>query len=100
LAIHEFVHALHIDSLQKRDTKAVLFLNNLADIVNHLDKNEDLKTRLVDSKYFRDYAYTNQFEFVSVIIETFIETPQEFKTQFPEIYKNVKEMLNFKFEGY
>ncbi|WGD35313.1 zinc-dependent peptidase [Olleya sp. YS] len=100
LAIHEFVHAIHIDNLQTRGPKAAVFLNSFADIADYLENNEDYKNRLVASKYFRDYAYTNQFEFVSVIIESFIETPQDFKSQFPEIYTKVKQMLNFNFAGY
>ncbi|RAJ14582.1 zinc-dependent peptidase [Olleya aquimaris] len=100
LAIHEFVHAIHIDNLKERGPKAAIFLNSFADIANYLEINENYKDRLVASDYFRDYAYTNQFEFVSVIIETFIETPQEFKRQFPEIYTKVKQMLNFNFAGY
>ncbi|WP_397363701.1 zinc-dependent peptidase [Olleya sp. R77988] len=100
LAIHEFVHAIHIDNLQERGPKAAIFLNSFADIVNYLENNESYKAQLVASEYFREYAYTNQFEFVSVLIETFIETPSQFKSQFPEIYIKVKQMLNFNFAGY
>ena len=42
-----------------------------------------LKDQLVKSEYFRDYAYTNQFEFLAVLTENFIETPEDFKYQFP-----------------
>ncbi|MGB6269929.1 MAG: zinc-dependent peptidase, partial [Olleya sp.] len=100
LAIHEFVHAIHLDNLKERGPKAAIFLNSFADIAAFLDYNKTYKDRLITSEYFRDYAYTNQFEFVSVIIETFIETPNQFKSQFPEIYTKVKQMLNFNFAGY
>ncbi len=30
---------------------------------------------LIGSKYFRAYAYTNQYEFFAVLLENFIETP-------------------------
>jgi len=46
------------------------------------------------------FKVTNQYEFIAVIIENFIETPQEFKSQFPEVYSKVKQMLNFDFAGY
>jgi hypothetical protein len=46
------------------------------------------------------YAFTNQFEFLAVVIESFIETPQEFKLQFPELYFKIRQMLNFNFAGY
>jgi Mlc titration factor MtfA (ptsG expression regulator) len=52
------------------------------------------------SKYFRKYAFTNQFEFLAVAIENFIETPQDFRSEFPEIYGKVRQMLNFNISGY
>ena len=65
-----------------------------------ISNQEDLRNRLVDAHYFRDYAFTNQFEFLAVIIETFIESPQELKGQFPQVYNKVQQMLNFNFAGY
>jgi Mlc titration factor MtfA (ptsG expression regulator) len=53
---------------------------------------------LVASNYFRFYAYTNQVEFLAVILEHFFETPQVFKKEFPELYSNVRDMINFKDE--
>jgi len=100
LGIHEFIHALHISCLKKKGITAIIFFNTFLEITEFLEKNEDYKERLVASEYLRDYAYTNHFEFISVIIETFIETPHEFKSQFPEIYAKVKGMLNFNFSGY
>ena len=100
LAIHEFVHAIHLDCLNQKELKAAIFINGFSDIVHFLETKPDYKKQLVESKYFRDYAYTNQFEFLSVIIETFIETPEAFKSQFPELYILVKRMLNFNFANY
>jgi Mlc titration factor MtfA (ptsG expression regulator) len=51
--------------------------------------------RLIESNYFRIYAYTNEFEFIAVILEHFFETPKEFKAEFPELYEKVKVMINF-----
>ena len=100
VAIHEFVHAMHLDCLNQKGLKAAIFINGFSDIAHFIETNEDYKNRLIESEYFRDYAYTNQFEFLSVIIETFIETPGEFKRQFPELYRLVKRMLNFNFANY
>lgn len=100
VAIHEFVHAMHLDCLNQKGLKAAIFINGFSDIAHFIETNEDYKNRLIESEYFRDYAYTNQFEFLSVIIETFIETPSEFKRQFPELYRLVKRMLNFNFANY
>lgn len=100
LGIHEFIHALHISCLKKKGVTAIIFFNTFLEITEFIEKNETYKKRLVESEYLRDYAFTNQFEFISVVIETFIETPHEFRSQFPEIYNKVKVMLNFNFNGY
>ena len=100
LGIHEFSHAIHINSLRKNDISAIIFKAAFHELTEYLKNNEPLRKRLLASKYLREYAYTNHFEFVAVLIESFIETPNDFKTQFPEIYKKVKQMLNFNFAGY
>ena len=100
LGIHEFAHALHANSITERHIGATIFGDSFKEITNLLASEAGLRQRMLDSQYFRDYAYTNQFEFLAVIIETFIETPDEFKSQFPELYSKTKQMLNFSFAGY
>lgn len=102
LAVHEFTHAIHFYYMRVRrhSTSAAIFLDAYVELTNMLDKNAKLKSDLVSSKFLRDYAFTNQFEFLSVILETFIESPEQFRSQFPKIYKKVKTMLNFNFVGY
>ncbi|WOD44355.1 zinc-dependent peptidase [Hwangdonia lutea] len=100
LGIHEFTHAIHINSIKERDVSSTIFSDSFKELTKLLSTNEALRNRLLNSDYFRKYAFTNQFEFVAVIIENFIETPQEFKSQFPKVYAKVKQMLNFKIAGY
>nr|WP_321222046.1 zinc-dependent peptidase [uncultured Psychroserpens sp.] len=102
LAIHEFTHAIHFYYMKVRrtSTSAAIFLDAFVELTKMLDDNPELKIKLVKSNFLRDYAYTNQFEFLSVIIETFIESPQQFKRDFPAIYHKVKTMLGFYFKGY
>jgi Mlc titration factor MtfA (ptsG expression regulator) len=100
LGIHEFTHAIHLNSIKERDVSATIFSDSFAEITDFLSNNEALRQRLLDSEYFRAYGYTNQYEFLAVIIETFIETPNEFRSQFPEIYNKTNQMLNFHFAGY
>lgn len=100
LGIHEFTHAIQINSIQSRDVSSIIFSDTFAELSKLLHSEEYLKSSLVKSKYFRDYAYTNQFEFLAVALETFIETPSEFKSQFPEIYYKIRQMLNFEVAGY
>jgi Mlc titration factor MtfA (ptsG expression regulator) len=55
-----------------------------------------VREQLIQSNYFRIYAFTNQFEFLAVILENFFETPLEFEKQFPDLYAKVVLMLNYK----
>ena len=100
LGIHEFTHAIHLNSIKETDVSSGIFEDSFKELTNLLSLKKDLREALIRSQYFRDYAYTNQFEFIAVIIENFIETPHEFRTQFPEIYAKTKQMLNFNFSGY
>lgn len=100
LGIHELTHAIHINSIKERDISATIFSDSFKELTELLIDKPDLREQLVQSDYFRKYAFTNQFEFLAVIMETFIETPQDFQTHFPEVYNKTKQMLNFNFVGY
>jgi len=94
LGIHEFAHVLHFQSLKERDISAIIFkrmFDRITREVHHPPNQE----RLINSDYFRIYAYTNKFEFLAVLIEHFFESPASFKAEFPEMYNNVSKMLNF-----
>lgn len=100
VGIHEFTHAIHLNSLKERDISSNIFQDSYKELVELLSNNEQLRDDLIRSKYFRSYAYTNQYEFIAVIIESFIESPAELRSSFPNIYEKVKQMLNFNFKGY
>ncbi|MGE5943027.1 MAG: zinc-dependent peptidase [Flavobacteriales bacterium] len=100
LGIHEFTHAIHLNSIKERDISSTIFSDSFSELSKLLAEKEDLRNRLIASKYFRQYAFTNQFEFLAVAIENFIETPQDFKSEFPEIYGKVRQMLNFNVSEY
>jgi Mlc titration factor MtfA (ptsG expression regulator) len=100
LGIHEFAHAIHLNSMKERDISSTIFSDSFKELTDLLTNEEQLRKALIKSKYFREYAYTNQFEFLAVVIETFIESPDELKSQFPEVYDKTKQMLNFDFAGY
>ena len=94
LGLHEFAHALHFQSKKIANISLLLFADMyqkiMADVQNPRNKN-----RLVGSGYFRDYAFTNNYEFIAVLLEHFFETPREFKSQFPELFEKVRKMINF-----
>lgn len=100
LGIHEFAHAIHINSIKERDVSSTIFSDSFRELTDLLSNEKDLRERLIASEYFRDYAYTNQYEFIAVIIETFIETPDEFRSKFPQVYGKTRQMLNFGFAHY
>ena len=100
LGIHEFAHAIHLNSMKERDVSSTIFSDSFKELTELFAYTETLRKDLINSEYFREYAYTNQYEFLAVIIESFIESPEDFKTQFPEIYSKTKQMLNFNFAGY
>jgi Mlc titration factor MtfA (ptsG expression regulator) len=100
VGIHEFAHAIHLNSIKERDVSSTIFKDSFKELTDLLSNDKPLRDKLIQSKYFRDYAYTNQFEFVAVLIEYFIESPQEFQINFPRIYDKVKQMLNFNFTEY
>jgi len=102
LGIHEFVHAMHYQFMHPNNesVNAIIFINNFEKLKRFLEHNDAYKERLIKSNYLRDYAFTNNWEFIAVLIESFMETPQDLKTQFPEMYAYVRKMLNFNFSGY
>ncbi|GAA3623514.1 zinc-dependent peptidase [Flavivirga jejuensis] len=100
LGIHEFTHAIHINSMKERDVSSIIFSDSFKELSALFSENESLRDELKMSDYFRKYAFTNQFEFLAVTIENFIETPKEFRVQFPEVYGKIKQMLNFNVLGY
>ncbi len=98
LGIHEFSHVIHCHSMQHNDASSLTFRKHYAQLykeVNH----EPNKQQLIESDYFRIYGYTNAYEFVSVIIEHYFETPLEFKSKFPQLYQSVSRMLNHQHAG-
>jgi len=94
LGIHEFAHALHFYGLRKRDNGAALFAHKYERIIREIEHPAN-RQRLVNSQYFRSYAYANRFEFVAVLLEHFFETPQAFRKEFPVLYDHVRIMINY-----
>ncbi|GGG26539.1 hypothetical protein GCM10011344_29100 [Dokdonia pacifica] len=99
LGIHEFMHALQLGAKQSSDVDALRFERQFQKILRRLT-DQDLKDKLDEVKYFRAYAFTNEFEFMAVLAEYFIESPKDFATHFPQLYAYQKCLLNFNFAGY
>lgn len=93
LGIHEFSHVVHYHGSKYEDSSAILFSRMYKNITTYFDR-PGKREQLINSDYFRVYAYTNQYEFIAVLIEHYFETPQMFLKEFPELYCKVSLMLN------
>ncbi|AOW09292.1 zinc-dependent peptidase [Flavobacterium gilvum] len=93
LGIHEFAHVLHYQGLESNNVSCVLF-SRMYTLINEEMNDAAFRKELVQSNYFRLYAFTNQFEFLAVVLEHYFETPLEFKIRFPDLYDKVSQMLN------
>ena len=97
LGIHEFSHALLFESQKKMKygvASSYIFSDYYNEIINDLKNPEFLKS-LINTGYFRKYAFVNSVEFIAVILEHFFETPEQFKELFPELFMKVKTMINY-----
>ncbi|GEQ87016.1 hypothetical protein ULMS_25240 [Patiriisocius marinistellae] len=99
LGIHEFMHAMHIEAKVSNDIDASRFLKQFNEILKRLNDKE-LKKLLDETRFFRDYAFTNQYEFMAVLAEYFMESPTELKKTFPKVYDLVQTSLNMRVAGY
>ena len=94
LGLHEFTHALHFQTLKSDKPTHVLFNEILHNLFSSFS-NKTLRQDLLNSGFLREYAFENQYEFVAVLLEHFFESPEEFKSKFPEVYLKVKQMINY-----
>ncbi|MFN4198551.1 MAG: zinc-dependent peptidase, partial [Flavobacterium sp.] len=96
LGLHEFAHALHFHGLKSNDVSAMIFSDMYVKIKEYALQPE-IYERLQNSEYFRIYAFTNSFEFIAVLLEHFFETPDQFESEFPELFQKVRKMINFRY---
>ncbi|QNJ96922.1 zinc-dependent peptidase [Constantimarinum furrinae] len=99
LGIHEFMHAMQLEAKQSGDLDSSRFVKQFQNILKQLT-DQELKDKLDETRFFREYAFTNQYEFMAVLAEYFIEAPTEFKSHFPKLYSHTQDLLNFRFAGY
>jgi len=93
LGAHEFAHALIFNMMRRRSYRARTFMVGMLKI-KRLLRNPEFAKKVNESNYFRSYARTNLQEFFAVAVENYVETPEDFKIEFPELYTVVKKMLN------
>lgn len=91
LGIHEFTHALFFSFLKKKSFEAFRFMRNYKKMMRFLNKKEE-KQKLLNAKYFRPYAYENQYEFLAVVTENYFETPNVFKERLPKLFWHINKL--------
>ena len=96
LAMHEFAHALSFELMKTSSWQGRKFRLGLRRI-KKLFYQEDFLVKLSASQYFREYGLTNLQEFFSVAVENYFETPAVFKNDFPQLFEELRVMLNMDF---
>ena len=95
LGLHEFTHVLQYQSKLSQSPSYIIFDDMVDEINTFLEKNDN-KMKIINSNFLRNYAFTNDYEFLAVLVEHFFESPKDFKFQFPKLYSYVKKMINYK----
>lgn len=93
LAVHEFAHVLTYHSMKGKDVSSSIFSDQYQKIIKSITQFENAE-KLKNSDYFRIYAFANKFEFLAVALEHFFESPEQFEKEFPELYGEIRVMLN------
>ncbi|WP_298501902.1 zinc-dependent peptidase [uncultured Maribacter sp.] len=96
LAVHEFSHAISFNIANKLNIRSYIFMFGMRRI-HKLFHDVTFIAKVDSTGYFRQYGKTNIHEFFAVSVENFVETPDEFKRQFPKLYGILLRMLNFGF---
>jgi hypothetical protein len=92
LGLHEWTHALRFNSIKFEETDYFFdgYINKW--VANAMF--EFNKLRLGKESIFRRYGATNIHEFLSVCIEHFFESPDDFKEHAPQLFKETCILLN------
>ncbi len=96
LGIHEITHAIHYGALRDNNVSAAIFYEAFLELEAYL-ASEEVRNQLVATNVLRAYAFTDKFEFIAVLVEVFMESPDTLKAEFPELHTYVMQMLNFNY---
>jgi MtfA peptidase len=95
LGLHQFAHVVHTASVSQHwGAAGALYTDTFDKIMHYLSEPENAH-KVGESQFFRNYAYSNPFDFVAVVLEYFFETPQEFRDELPELYDMVSTLINY-----
>lgn len=97
LGLHEFTHVMHIESDRYNDADAMRY-QKFHHLILHSLMQPEIRAKLDNTQFFRDYAFTNQYEFMAVLTEYFFESTSEFQSEFPDMFNYLKKALLYKEE--
>jgi MtfA peptidase len=87
LALHEMAHAFFINNFSAQKFGGMQVQRKLFDQLHQISQQVIVKIKQGKVKCMRDYATTNFQEFFACTMETFFEKPFEMRTELPELYK-------------
>ncbi len=94
LGIHEFTHALRFNGIRNFETD--YFFSNYFSKWYCIGNKEFLNLSENKPSIFRAYGGSNINEFLSVVVEHFFESPEQFKSELPLLYSATAILLNQK----
>ncbi len=97
LGLHEFTHALRFNGVRGHETDE-FFSGYFAKWYSFANA-EFWNLKNGGESIFRKYGGVNINEFLSVVVEHFFESPQEFQTHHPDFYSATAILLNQKTDG-
>lgn len=93
LLLHELAHALRFEDYYPNEERHFLLQDDI-NVLHHLFRK--MKGPLVNRSitFLNKYAGSNFEEFFAVSVESFFERPSRFKTQLPDLYDCLRNLLN------
>jgi Mlc titration factor MtfA (ptsG expression regulator) len=92
VGLHEMAHALYYQQVIVNKSKKNEFIKELSEV---MEESEDIYALKHKHKIlYSDNAYKNLQEFWAESIELFFERPEAMKICYPELFENLKELLN------
>lgn len=96
LLIHEFMHALQWEAKVTNTFDSDRFRKYYQKLLRLLM--QDVIKERIKQLHFREYAFTNEYEFMSELAEFYYQQPLEFSLKLPEIYHLMRKILNLDFK--
>ncbi len=93
LGIHEIAHALQLENQDRFNGESDFLDKMLWREYTLLSARELEQVRSGHSSLMRDQARIDEHEFFAVALETFFEKPHEFKSQIPDLYQVLVNLL-------